>query len=685
MAARGLVSIDKLSLEDEIEVQQEGYLPSGGDIDEGYLAGVIFGDGWESCDRIGISFNDIETSESSRICNYINSKFGTSLTIRRYKQRSGNYVLRLMTGQNKFYEFGSNSKNLYWCISHPKEWVRGFISGWFFADGHIESGNSNSIAITNSNREYLEVLATSLLQFGISTSNIYFVKRAGHESDEIYDINGNNGSYRLTLTGEDKIKFATEFPLRGTIKDCLNIVRPTLSRKPKEFQKVISIKFIGEEKVYDFTTDGEKLFFANGIKTLDCGEQPLGDYESCNLGSINLGTFATDPECEVCDQGFDIGSFLWTIDHCVRYLDAIIDIDHYPLEQIKLETQARRKIGLGVMGWADTLIQLNIPWCSQQALDLIDHIGEALHNQTRATSEQLAQEFSPFPMYDGRLCNYPPRRNATLTTIAPTGTLSKLAKCSSGIEPIYDWEYDIFTEQGTYHYSYPLRSDPCVNDIAHMIPYDWHIKHQAQWQKWIDNAVSKTINLPAEATVEDVRNAFILAWELGCKGITIYRDGSKDEQVLTSRSIKPGFIRRPGAIYEVKSGCGTLRVVLGATDDSYTELYEGYAITAGGCTANNEAIGRSISLEMQEHIPVEKITGTLHKVRCINAMRNPQSAGRSCADIIATCIDIETKEFVHKEPTRKTLDSCPSCKAPLQHIEGCGTGTCLVCGWSGCS
>jgi ribonucleoside-diphosphate reductase alpha chain len=420
--------------------------------------------------------------------------------------------------------------------------------------------------------------------------------------------------------------------------------------------------------------------------TNPCGEQPLGDYESCNLGSINLGAFATDPGCAVTDQGFDIGSFRWAVDQAVRYLDSIIDANKYPLPEIESATKNTRKIGLGVMGWADTLIKLNVPWCSQQALDLIDHIGKALQEQARFTSEELAREYSPFPAYDERWFDYPPRRNATLTTIAPTGTLSKFAKCSSGIEPIYDWEYDVFTEQGTYHYRYPYTSLPCENDTAHNIPYDWHIKHQAQWQKWIDNAVSKTINLPTDATVEDIRDAYVLAWELGCKGITIYRDRSKDEQVLTtSKTIKSGFTRRPGAIYEVQSGCGKLRVILGATDDAYTDLYEGYVITAGGCTANNEAIGRSISLEMQKHIEVEEITGTLHKVRCVNAMRNPQSAGKSCADIIATCIDIETKEFIHKESSRESMDSCPSCKAPLQHIEGCGTGTCPVCGWSGCS
>ena len=265
----GLKRVDALTLEDNIEVQWDGYLPEGGDFDEGYLSGVIFGDGWVSNNRVGISFSTEDRDEAEHVLSYINSRWNTSLTIREYAQRSGNTILRITSGQKSFYEFGKNSKDISWCINHQKEWLKGFISGWLFADGHVERGNSMSIALTCSNRTYVDALSTILLQFGIYISNVYAVPRKGHYTDEMYGFTTGNQSYRISITGEDKKLLIDTIPMVGSIKRNLNIKRIKSSHKEKRFQKILNINYVGDENVYDFTTDGDKLFFGNGIRTLD--------------------------------------------------------------------------------------------------------------------------------------------------------------------------------------------------------------------------------------------------------------------------------------------------------------------------------------------------------------------------------------------------------------------------------
>lgn len=419
--------------------------------------------------------------------------------------------------------------------------------------------------------------------------------------------------------------------------------------------------------------------------TNPCGEQPLGDYESCNLGSLNLGAF-------VVDGTFCSEVFKEAVETAVRFLDKVIDENNYPIEEIQTATLRTRNIGLGIMGWADYLIKMGIPYASEAAIVEIDNIGQILRNVTRTTSRILAEEYGPYPVWQ-KEDGLPKQRNYSLTTIAPTGTLSKLAKCSPGIEPVYDWHMEIFTEQGVYNYHYPYLDDVIKHglekDTALRIPIEWHIKHQAAWQKWIDNAVSKTINLPEKATVEEVRSAFWQAYRSGCKGITIYRDRSKTEQVLSSSrpssQRKHKFICRPGRLYEVMSGCGKMFIWI---DEQSSKQHEVFVVSSGGCAANNESTGRVLSDEMQYGIPIPTITRPLKKVKCINAMKNPNSQGNSCSDIIGQVIDEDFELYYCDEPTSvssKHVDHCPQCDAVMIMTGGCSTGTCPACGWSGCS
>jgi ribonucleoside-diphosphate reductase alpha chain len=298
--------------------------------------------------------------------------------------------------------------------------------------------------------------------------------------------------------------------------------------------------------------------------TNPCGEQPLLPYESCVLGSINLSKFSRD-------GAIDYARLKRVICLSVHFLDNIIDVSEYPIPEIARITRLNRKIGLGVMGWADLLILLGIPYDSEEAIALAEQVMEFIAHEALEASVQLAKHRSPFPRWDFesiyKHTARPPRRNATVVTVAPTGTISLIANCSSGIEPIYSIVYRRLSfESERMTFVHPLfeqyarehgfHSDGLMklvaekgslqdlNEVpdtakrvfvtAHEIAPEWHVRTQAAFQRHIDAAVSKTINFPAGASVDDVRQAYLLAHELGCKGITVYRDGSRENQVLSS-------------------------------------------------------------------------------------------------------------------------------------------------------
>lgn len=302
--------------------------------------------------------------------------------------------------------------------------------------------------------------------------------------------------------------------------------------------------------------------------TNPCAEQPLLPYESCNLGSIDVSK-------HLCDGGLDWEKLRGTVRVAVRFLDDVIDVNSFPLRAIAERTRATRKVGLGVMGWADALIELGIPYASEEALSLADELGAFVLTEARAASRELAARRGPFPAWPesrwAREGLEGPLRNATLTTVAPTGTISLLAGCSSGIEPLFAIAYlrralDGKVEFRSVHPAFEREAralgvwseelserilrqghlsptDPLQLrrrfQTAHEIPPEWHVRVQAAFQRHVESAVSKTVNLPAEATTDDVERAYLLAYELGCKGITVYRDGTRAGQVLRVEGAGP--------------------------------------------------------------------------------------------------------------------------------------------------
>jgi len=265
--------------------------------------------------------------------------------------------------------------------------------------------------------------------------------------------------------------------------------------------------------------------------TNPCGEVPLLPFESCNLGSINLKRMLNGKQ-------IDWEKLAKTVKTAVDMLDATIDVTKFPLPQIAQATLANRKIGLGVMGFADLLIKMGIPYNSEEALNLGEALISFIEEEGHARSQFLGRQKGNFPNFPGSIWQkkgYAYMRNATVTTIAPTGTLSLIADCSSGIEPIFATSY-VKKVLGGIKLPKKHAAGP-ASVTAHGIMPEWHVRMQAAFQKFTDNAVSKTVNLPFEAKVEDVRKVFWLAYDLKCKGITVYRDRSKKEQVLYTEDI----------------------------------------------------------------------------------------------------------------------------------------------------
>ena len=265
--------------------------------------------------------------------------------------------------------------------------------------------------------------------------------------------------------------------------------------------------------------------FAGTLRaTNPCGEQPLLPFESCNLGSVNLAQF-------VKDGGVDWEQLGYHIQLLVRFLDDVIDMNRYPIPEIERATKLTRRIGVGVMGWADMLVQMKIKYDSYPALQLARELSQFFHEQTEDASLALTWDRGEYPGWEDS-DNAIALRNTDPTTIAPTGTISIIAGTSSGIEPYYDRTFTRTVMDGTVLVE-DLGDDPFVRIASEIEPH-WHVQMQAAWQEGIHNAVSKTVNMPHETTIEEVEGVYRLAYELGCKGITIYRDGSRESQVLRS-------------------------------------------------------------------------------------------------------------------------------------------------------
>jgi len=485
--------------------------------------------------------------------------------------------------------------------------------------------------------------------------------------------------------------------------------------------------------------------------TNPCGEQPLLPYESCNLGSLNLARMVrfTQNGAEV-----DWRKLEETVRVAIHILDNVIDVNRYPIPEIQEMTHKTRKIGLGVMGFADLLVQMGIPYDSEEALGLAERVMTFTGDAADEASRELARSRGPFPAWEGSVYEQrgePLLRNATRTTIAPTGTISIIAGASSGIEPYYALSYvrnvmdndrlleaNPFFEAVARNQGFHSRElmeelakkgslkhiDSDVAEwvrrlfvTAHDIAPEWHVRIQAAFQKHTHNAVSKTINFPNEATREDVARAYSLAYQLGCKGITIYRDGSKDHQVLSTgeagqqretEAARRGHLQprvRPqsvkGVTERIRSGHGNMYVTINFDEEGRPfEVFSALG-KAGGCdSAQLEAISRLVSLALRSGVDPREIVDQLKGITCCPVWDGGVLVG-STPDAVAIALsrhlEGEAVGEAHaaqlgmfsRQPQRAPDDNgsmpqsrCPECGSRLIYQEGCLL--CTYCGWNKC-
>ncbi len=467
--------------------------------------------------------------------------------------------------------------------------------------------------------------------------------------------------------------------------------------------------------------------------TNPCGEQPLLPYESCNLGSINLARFARG-ECGRAEV--DTVRLREVARVAIRFLDDVIDANRYPLPQIEAMTQANRKVGLGVMGFADLLIEMGIAYESPEAEAVAEHVMQAVQESAVEASRELAVQRGAFANFD---CSTyarrgePARRNATVTTIAPTGSIAIIAGVSSGVEPLFAVAFrrrvldnaelvevnplfetvakreGFYTDalvariarDGTAHGvdSVPERWQR-VFHTAHDVTPEGHVRIQAAFQRHTENAVSKTVNLAKGATRDDVATVFARAFELGCKGVTIYRDGSRDRQVLsTGPEVAPrtdGGRLQPRARPEVvdgktmrmETGCGNLYVTTNETHQGPFELFAHIGKTGGCAASQTEAIGRLVSLALRSGVDARAVARQLRGVRCPYPAWNRGHKVLSCADAIGQALETHLDRLPGGDAApaddraERLAGNCVECGNVLEFEGGCAV--CRACGYSRC-
>lgn len=569
------------------------------------------------------------------------------------------------------------------------------------------------------------------------------------------EINNFNISVAITDKFMEAVKSGTEYEL---INPHSGEVSGTLDARTV-FDKIVDaawrngepgVVFIDEMNRYNPTPALGEIESTN-----PCGEQPLLPYEACNLGSINLGL------CVAEDDGIptiDYDRLSRIVRTAVHFLDNVIDVNRYPLPKIDENTRKTRKIGLGVMGFADMLLKLGVPYNSVEAEKAAEEVMSLIQSEGRAASAELAAERGVFPAWKESVFGIEnlPVRNATITTIAPTGTISIIADASGGCEPMFayaftknvmdgdkllvcnDFLVEKLKEAGVYSEAlmHRIAEEGTLAHIleipaeirrvfvcAHDISPEWHIRIQAAFQKYTDNAVSKTINFPNSATREEVKEAYMLAYKLGCKGTTVYRDGSRDSQVLTTGTAKEekpleippslfgNIMPRPrpgmtwGATEKMKIGCGSLFITVNRDENGICEVFTSTG-KGGGCPSQSEATARLVSIALRSGISQKEILAQLKGIRCPSTVRQQGMKCTSCPDAIARTIekmskilgtetmginpDLIEEEKPAPQPASKGNKPilgaddrlhCPECGKVLRHEGGC---TVCDCGFSHC-
>ena len=674
---RGKVATSELKRGDRIRLlDHKGYFGSLGDRNLGLTLGWLTGDGHIDVKRAVLSFYGEDHKVGSILAEATQSVVaGTGQRPTRvyptgmHITKEGRGIVQSTRLRDVVRDFGLTENDWHYVpdvvYQGTEDMQRGYLQALFGADGTVDGKKpykGMSVRLNSSYLDLLEGVQRLLLNFGIA-SRIYL--RRGERMNTFPDGKGGMKvyktlpNYEVVISKDNVSRFADEIGFLNERKN--DRLRASMAAYKKGFYKehflatFDRLEPLGEEPVYDLTEPMTHSFVANGLVVSNCGEEFLENYGNCCLGSINL-------DKHVGAGGFDWSLLNDTVRTAVRFLDDVIEVNQFPMQKLREVNLATRRIGLGVMGWADALVRMGVPYDSKRALELTEELGKFIYDTAWDESARLASERGPFPEYETsalKTRGMPPVRNSSVITIAPTGTISRLSDCSSGIEPHFAnawwsnvlwkgidgageagerlldapksvWEAlrerladeeqvravleqladdpdgaeRIFTENGI---------DPAHFRTSMLISPEAHVRMQAAWQKYVTNSVSKTINLPNSATIKDVEDAYRLAWETDCKAVTVYRDGSKSMQVLeTGKDTadtevdkdKNGFMvprERPAAVLgiteRVRTGHGTMYVTVNFDEDNKPfELFTAIGKAGGSEPAHLEGLSRLVTL-----------------------------------------------------------------------------------------
>lgn len=787
LTSKGWIEAGSLQPGDKILIQSvKGGFGKEGSLGLGRVLGWLAGDGHVTMDRACLNFYGEEKAElAPQFAATVKELIGGT----KYAHRDYTIGVVDIPAQNKatimavrLYRLAAEHGLVENKLQVPasvlrgcEEMQRGFLQALFTADGQV-SGTLDkgvSVRLSSISDKLLEDVQRLLLNFGIA-SVIYRDRRPAMRR-LLPDGRGGMAEFDtqpyhdLVVSQDNLLRFRNEVGFLSDRKnEGLTSRLGRYSRGPykERFTATFeALDYEGEEDVFDLSEPITHSFVANGLVIHNCGEEFLENYGNCCLGSINL-------DRHISGNDIDWDKLGGTVRTAVRFLDDVIEVNMFPLPKLREMNLATRRIGLGVMGWADALVRLGIPYDSKDALDLADKVGGFIKDVAWDESHKLAEERGPFPEYERSALKehgMPPVRNSSVITIAPTGTISRIAGCSSGIEPHFAiaWWSNVLWKDHSGNSERlldapasvwetlrdRLGSEDKVREVlaqvadnpqdaeriladhgvdaanyrtAMAISPEAHVRMQAAWQRHVTNSVSKTINMPNSATVEDVANAFWLAWETGCKAVTVYRDGSKAMQVLeTGKEAKaarpaeggekdhehllvprqrPSVVR--GITERVRTGHGNMYVTVNFDDDG--KPFEVFSTLgkAGGChAANLEAISRLISLALRSGIDPNQIVEQLKGITCCPVWDSGILV-RSDPDALALVMGRHLQEEVSEEAAHGKRDSaaqlalfpsssgvanghqspsgarCPKCSGYLVHQEGCLK--CLDCGYTKC-
>lgn len=657
---------------------------------------------------------------------------------------------------------------------------KGFLRGLFDTDGTVYGAQEKGLSIRLWQNDLALLIKTQRMLQRLGIASTIYPQRKKSGMKNMPDGKGNQKEYlvkdghELVIANDNMVVFQeligfSNSKKKKRLEEGLTNYKRSLNRE-RFIATVVSITELEACDVYDVKVPGVNAFDANGIYVHNCGEQPLLPYEACNLGSINLSIMVKDGHNGVEIDYDKLGE---VVKKAVHFLDNVIDVNKYPLPQIDEMTRGTRKIGLGVMGWADLLLILGISYDSKEAEELAETVMGFITATAREKSEEIAKAKGAFPYYDKSIYQEGgvPVRNATTTTIAPTGTLSMIAGVSSGIEPLFAISFiknvmdgtelievnphfkRVAQEQGfnSNEMMKAIAQKGSLHDItgvpenirkvfvtSHDISPEGHVLMQAAFQRHTDNAVSKTVNLRNEASIEDVAEVFKLAYQTGCKGVTIYRDGSRDLQVLNIGSVKGKESQAEGAKSEpqptsgrnceecemaqahvtprsrpeittgftekVKIGCGNLYVTVNYDENGICEVFTNTG-RAGGCPSQSEATSRLVSIALRSGIDENVIVEQLKGIRCPSTIRQKGLKVLSCPDAIGRLIEkviqhrngrgdvykttpqaatltVPTPSAKRFEVSGQSETGCPECGNAIEHEGGCMV--CRSCGFSRC-